>query len=71
MEPAESGSGPFTLRNYAFIADGERGALIDPHGRITWMCAPSWHDDAVFAALVGGNGSYEGACGAASTSRGR
>jgi hypothetical protein len=59
MEPAESGSGPFTLRNYAFIADGERGALIDPHGRITWMCAPSWHDDAVFAALVGGNGSYE------------
>jgi hypothetical protein len=46
------------LREYAFIADGERGALIGPHGDIVWMCLPRWHDDAVFASLIGGEGGY-------------
>lgn len=59
METGDPASGPFTLREYALIADGERGALIDPHGRISWMCAPRWHDPAVFAALIGGHGSFE------------
>ncbi len=49
---------PQVLREYALIADGERGALVGPHGDIAWMCAPRWDDDAVFSALVGGGGVY-------------
>jgi GH15 family glucan-1,4-alpha-glucosidase len=49
---------PSTLRQYALIADGERGALCGPHGEIVWMCAPRWHDDAIFSTLVGGCGAY-------------
>ncbi len=51
-------SAPQTLRQYALLADGERGALIGPHGNIVWMCAPAWHDDAVFGALLGGLSRY-------------
>jgi len=32
---------PHVLREYALIADGERGALIGPRGDIVWMCAPA------------------------------
>ena len=46
------------LREYAFVADGERGALIGPRGDFAWMCAPSWDSDAVFSTLIGGNGVY-------------
>jgi hypothetical protein len=49
---------PHVLREYSLIADGERGALIGPRGEIVWMCAPAWHSDAVFSALIGGGGSY-------------
>ena len=49
---------PQVLREYSFIADGERGALIGPRGDIAWMCAPRWHDDAVFSTLIGGGGFY-------------
>ena len=49
---------PATLRDYALIADGERGALCGPHGDLVWMCAPRWHDDAIFAKLIGGEGVY-------------
>lgn len=49
---------PWTLRDYAFIADGERGALIGPRGEYVWMCAPRWDSDAVFGSLIGGSGSY-------------
>ncbi|MGW7066752.1 glycoside hydrolase family 15 protein [Streptomyces sp. NPDC054855] len=49
---------PHVLREYALLADGERGALVGPHGDIAWMCAPRWDSDAVFSALVGGSGSY-------------
>jgi hypothetical protein len=31
---------PYVLRDYALIADGERGALIGPRGDIVLMCAP-------------------------------
>ena len=50
---------PHVLREYSFVADGERGALIDPQGCVAWMCAPRWHDDAVFAGLIGGGGHYQ------------
>lgn len=50
---------PHVLREYALVADGERGALIDPDGCVAWLCAPTWHDDAVFAGLIGGGGHYQ------------
>jgi GH15 family glucan-1,4-alpha-glucosidase len=50
--------GPHVLREYALLADGERGALIGPHGDIVWMCAPRWDSDAVFSSLIGGGGVY-------------
>lgn len=50
--------GPHVLREYALLADGRRGALVGPRGDICWMCVPSWESDAVFAALIGGAGSY-------------
>ncbi|PAZ09497.1 glycoside hydrolase [Streptomyces sp. SA15] len=49
---------PHALHDYALLADGERGALIGPDGAIGWLCSPTWHDAAVFAALVGGAGVY-------------
>lgn len=49
---------PVALRDYALIADGERGALIGPLGEVAWMCAPRWDSDAVFSTLIGGGGIY-------------
>lgn len=49
---------PHVLREYALLADGERGALVGPHGDFAWMCAPGWSSDAVFSALIGGHGVY-------------
>ena len=49
---------PHVLREYALLADGERGALVGPRGELAWMCAPGWDDDAVFSSLIGGRGSY-------------
>jgi GH15 family glucan-1,4-alpha-glucosidase len=49
---------PHTLRDYAFLADGERGAVIGPRGDIAFLCLPRWHDDAVFGSLIGGGGHY-------------
>ena len=46
------------LREYALLADGERGALIGPRGDVVWMCAPRWDCDAVFSSLIGGSGIY-------------
>ena len=49
---------PEVLGSYAFLADGERGALIGPRGDIAWMCAPGWDSDAVFTSLIGGDSLY-------------
>ncbi len=49
---------PHALRDYTFLADGERGALLGPRGDIVWMCAPGWDSDAVFASLIGAPGVY-------------
>lgn len=49
---------PHVLREYAILADGLRAAVCGPRGEIVWMCAPLWHDDAVFSALLGGPGAY-------------
>lgn len=55
------GDSPFpsqVLRDYALVADGERGAVIGPRGDVVWMCAPHWDAPAVFASLVGGPGVF-------------
>ncbi|MEU7062145.1 glycoside hydrolase family 15 protein [Streptomyces sp. NPDC046161] len=49
---------PRPLRDYALLADGERGALVGPQGDLVWLCVPRWDSDAVFAALIGGPGWY-------------
>jgi GH15 family glucan-1,4-alpha-glucosidase len=49
---------PHVLREYALLADGERGALVGPRGDISWLCAPRWDSDAVFSTLIGGGGLY-------------
>lgn len=49
---------PHVLRDYALLADGERGILVGPRGDFVWMCAPRWDSEAVFSALIGGSGGY-------------
>ncbi|MBO0836033.1 MAG: hypothetical protein J2P28_11010, partial [Actinobacteria bacterium] len=49
---------PHSLRDYALLADGERGAIIGPRGEIAWLCAPAWHSGSVFSSLIGGSGVY-------------
>jgi alpha,alpha-trehalase len=49
---------PRVLREYALVADGERGALIGPDGSVAWLCAPRWDSPAVFSGLLGGAGRY-------------
>ncbi|WP_217629205.1 glycoside hydrolase family 15 protein [Sanguibacter gelidistatuariae] len=46
------------MREYAMIADGERAALIGPHGDVAWMCVPRWDSEAVFSSLIGGGGRF-------------
>ncbi|WP_022918256.1 glycoside hydrolase family 15 protein [Ruania albidiflava] len=55
-QPAQSQ--PHVLREYALLADGERGALIGPRGEIGWLCAPRWDSAALFSSFVGGAGLY-------------
>ena len=49
---------PHVLREYALLADGERGIVVGPRGEFAFMCFPSWSDDAVFSTLIGGGGAY-------------
>jgi GH15 family glucan-1,4-alpha-glucosidase len=49
---------PHILREYALVADGERGAVIGPRGDFAWMCFPRWDSDACFSTLIGGQGTY-------------
>lgn len=49
---------PHVLREYALLADGERGILVGARGEFAWMCAPRWDSDAVFSTLIGGGGHY-------------
>ncbi len=60
MTGAQDGlaSVPRVLREYALLADGERGILVGPHGDFAWMCFPGWDGDGVFSSLIGGAGAY-------------
>ena len=55
---APAAPSPFALREYALLADGERGALVDPHGNLAWLCFPYWDSPAVFSTLMDGRGHY-------------
>ena len=62
------------LREYALLADGERGVLVGPRGDFVWMCFPHWDSSAVFSSLIGGPAATRSPhgnamCGAATTSR--
>ena len=57
-DAASTSVAPHVLREYALLADGERGAVLGPRGDLAWLCFPRWHDDAVFAAMLGGAGHY-------------
>jgi hypothetical protein len=46
------------LREYALLADGERGVVVGPRGEFAWMCAPRWHDAAVLSTMIGGRGVF-------------
>ncbi len=50
---------PTVLREYALVADGERGIVVGPHGEMVWLCFPRWDSPAVFASLIGGGGGYD------------
>jgi alpha,alpha-trehalase len=67
VEPLKQGRGvamttaditPRVLREYAVIADGERGALIGPDGAVAWLCVPRWDSPAAFGGLLGAPGRY-------------
>lgn len=49
---------PHVLREYALLADGERGIIVGPRGDCCWMCLPRWDSPAVFTSLLGGGGGY-------------
>ncbi|TVZ00714.1 glycoside hydrolase family 15 protein [Trebonia kvetii] len=55
---ADAVPAPRVLREYALVADGERGALIGPDGSVAWLCAPRWDSPAVLSGLLGGGGCY-------------
>ena len=46
------------LRDYALLADGERGIIIGPGGDAAWMCFPRWDSPACFASMAGGRGTF-------------
>ncbi len=46
------------LRDYALLADGERGVILGPGGDVAWMCFPRWDSSACFAAMAGGRGTF-------------
>ena len=53
-----TGNVPHVLREYALLADGERGIIVGPRGDFAWMCFPHWDSDAIFSSLIGGQGTY-------------
>ena len=56
--PEPAPMAPHVLREYALLADGERGALVGPRGDLVWMCFPRWESDGIFSSLIGGRGGY-------------
>ncbi|MGI8847004.1 MAG: glycoside hydrolase family 15 protein [Candidatus Dormibacteria bacterium] len=49
---------PHVLRDYALLADGERGILVGPRGDFGWMCFPRWDSGSLFDGVLGGLATY-------------
>jgi hypothetical protein len=49
---------PSVLRQYALLADGQRGAVMGPEGEVAWLCVPRWDSPAVCSELIGGSGVF-------------
>jgi trehalose-phosphatase len=43
-----------SIDEHALLSDQRTGALIDPAGRVVWMCAPRFDSAPIFAALLDG-----------------
>ncbi|MGI8846143.1 MAG: trehalase-like domain-containing protein, partial [Thermoleophilaceae bacterium] len=57
-QAAKQAGAPRVLREYALLADGERGILVGPEGDFAWMCFPRWDSGGIFSELMGGGGGY-------------
>ena len=49
---------PHVLREYALLADGERGILVGPARRLRLAVLPALGLGRRFSALIGGTGGY-------------
>ncbi|MBI1827338.1 MAG: trehalose-phosphatase [Planctomycetes bacterium] len=43
-----------SIHNHSILSDQRTAALVDPEGRIVWMCLPRIDSNAIFAELLGG-----------------
>ena len=55
--PVDASRAPHVLREYALIADGERGALVGPPRRHLTGVRAAVGSDGVFSSLIGGGGA--------------
>ncbi|EUA54501.1 glycosyl hydrolase domain protein [Mycobacterium xenopi 4042] len=68
---------PHVLREYALLADGERGVVVGPRGDCCWMCLPAGTAPRCCVRCWAGAVSTpchritRGSCGAAATNSGR
>lgn len=51
------GAGAKPIEGHNLLSDQRSLALVDPDGRIAWMCAPRLDSPAMFAELLGGPGA--------------
>ncbi|MFW2381252.1 MAG: trehalose-phosphatase [Acidimicrobiales bacterium] len=49
-----TGSGLQPIEAHSLLSDQRTAAIVDPNGRIVWMCVPRVDSGAVFAELLGG-----------------
>lgn len=49
-----AGSHAVPIEQHSLLSDQRTVALVDPKGRVVWMCAPRIDSSAVFAELLGG-----------------
>ncbi len=56
-----TGSGLAPIEQHSLLSDQRTAAIVDPNGRIVWMCVPRIDSGAVFAELLGGasGGSFD------------
>jgi len=48
------GAGSAAIADHALLSDERAVALVEPRGRVNWLCAPSIDSQALFSELLGG-----------------